>query len=490
MKRYFNCFAPILVLCVSLLSAVHAQQEVWNKSPKELFDMLGNPKEELSDQGPAYENLKDKAAYISGAQATNNIDAAYYLAECYVSGKTGKGGPDYWSNQKGFSPNRPEAYDLAVPLYEKAAEYDHIPSLVRLSAIYADEKYSGKDSDKSLTYLFRAAKCGDKTSLKNLSQLYSNGFPDVTSETQKNMAVEVLADNGYPEAQIEFSKVLISKNTKESLDIAMGFLVPLSIDGSASASSLLKEMQTKENDARVLAEKAAEDEKTQKELLEKQHAAEAQKAAADEASRKEAAKKQGVANQRSEKLASVLVTSVICMIAFIGLVGIKLIMTGVDWGMKEKAVVYDGKSDLTMSCVINFIFFVAAVLLCFGEDMWEMGLVLAVLDVFLLIYSVRKSYIANLNSVQKTLVVVPAKIFLSSLIVVAGLFSLGGIKSGIESTTKASRIYGNSAEERQERGKHKAEAAAFFMVAAFAAAAFFKLQEFAKKLVKEKPILK
>lgn len=155
--------------------------------------------------------------------------------------------------------------------------------------------------------------------------------------------------------------------------------------------------------------------------------------------------------------------------------------------MKEKAVVYSGKSDLVMSCVISMIFFVAAVLICLGEDMAEGGWALAVLDFSLLIYSVRKSYVANLNSVKKTFVVVPTKIFLSSLLVVAGIFSIGGVKSGIESSTKASRIYGYSAEERKERAKHKADAASFFMVAAFAAAIFYKLKILAQKLVKENP---
>jgi TPR repeat protein len=115
--------------------------------------MIGNPQVDLPDQGSAYENLKDKGSYISGPEDKEHIEAAYYLAECYVTGKTGDGGPDYARNQNGFPPNRPEAYELALPLYENAAQYDHIPSLVKLSAIYADEKYALKDLDKSLTYL-------------------------------------------------------------------------------------------------------------------------------------------------------------------------------------------------------------------------------------------------------------------------------------------------------------------------------------------------
>ena len=52
----------ILILCASLLNTVHAQQAIWGKSPKELFETIGNPQFDLRDQGSAYENLKDKAA--------------------------------------------------------------------------------------------------------------------------------------------------------------------------------------------------------------------------------------------------------------------------------------------------------------------------------------------------------------------------------------------------------------------------------------------
>ncbi|MEI8292194.1 MAG: hypothetical protein WCH99_22210 [Verrucomicrobiota bacterium] len=456
-----NSFVAILVLFASFTNTLHADY-----SPKECYERIGNPQVDLSDQGAAFSSLTEGAAGYAetwSAGDTNRIEAAYYLAECYVSGKTGDGGPDFLRNQKGFPPNQPEAYKLAIPLYEKAAYYDYLPALVRLSAIFADEKYSGKDADKSLTYLIRAAKLGDANSFQNLLPLYSAGFPGVTDERQKFMGMELLADNGVPEAQVELSKWLIAKNSYKAFDEAKQFLTPLADKGNSSAVALLQEIEDKVNAAHL----------------------KEQKAAADEASQKELAKKQGIASQRSEKLANVLVTSVICLIAFIGLAGLKLIWTGIDWGMKDKAVVYNGKSDLVMSCVISMTLFVAAVLICFGEDMAEGGWALAVLSVFLLVYSARKSYVANLNSIQKTLVVVPTKIFLSSLIVFAGLFSIGGIKSGIESSTKASRVYGYSAKERKERAKHKADAAASFMAAAFAAAAFYKLQKLAQKLVKE-----
>jgi hypothetical protein len=70
------------------------------------------------------------------------------------------------------------------------------------------------------------------------------------------------------------------------------------------------------------------------------------------------------------------------------------------------------------------------------------------------------------------------------------LFSLaliGGVKSGIESSIKASQIEGYSAEERKEKRKHKEEAARNFKTAGFAAAALYPLQKMIKKLVQENP---
>ena len=187
----------MLVLCASFLSTVHAQ------SPKALFEMIGNPQVDLNSQHQAYYRLDDSASgspdmWWAGDTRTNHIESAYYLAECYLSGKTGKGGPDPGlpeneQSRKGFPLNRPEAYKLAVPLYEKAAYYNYLPSLVKLSAIYADDRYAGKNLDKSLTYLIKAAKLGDKNSIEKLSSLFSATFPGVTDESQKYAGTEVLA---------------------------------------------------------------------------------------------------------------------------------------------------------------------------------------------------------------------------------------------------------------------------------------------------------
>jgi cytolysin (calcineurin-like family phosphatase) len=74
MKRHFNYFVAILVLCVCFLNTVHADQ-----SPKELFEIIGNPQFDLREQGSAYETLKDKASgdpSIWRAGDTNSIEGA------------------------------------------------------------------------------------------------------------------------------------------------------------------------------------------------------------------------------------------------------------------------------------------------------------------------------------------------------------------------------------------------------------------------------
>jgi hypothetical protein len=380
MKRHFNYFVAILILCTNFLSIVHADQAIWDKSPKDLFELIGNQQADLPDRDSAYENLKDNASRISGSQATNNIEAAYYLAECYVSGKTGDGGPIYARNQKGFSPNRPEAYKLALPLYEDAAQNNHIPSLVKLSSLYADGNYVPKDLDKSLTYLVKAAKLGDKDSLGKLLPMYSTGFPGVTNETQKFMGMEVLADGGNPEAQIELSKWLISKESKESFDDAKHFLVPLADKGNVSAIALLKEMESKVNAAR------AEGQKAQELQIEKKQS---QEAATQTAQRR----------SDTEGVIFIIVAITVFLLAIIGTI----------LGLSEKAIVYNGKSDLVVSCIITGILFVATLFALVGKDGMQFSVVLGVLDGFLLIYSARKSYVANQKSIGMTLVVVPTK---------------------------------------------------------------------------------
>ena len=93
-------------------------QSLTDYSPKRCFEMIGNPQVGLPDQHHAFYILTTGSDYEpsdSRADFSKYSETSYYLAECYVSGKTGAGGPDYARNQKGFPPNRPEAYELAIP---------------------------------------------------------------------------------------------------------------------------------------------------------------------------------------------------------------------------------------------------------------------------------------------------------------------------------------------------------------------------------------
>ena len=500
-------------MCASLLNTVHAQQAIWGKSPKELFETIGNPQFDLRDQGSAYENLKDKAAgdpRAWGGDANSikaNCEASYYLAECYLSGKTGEGGPDYSRNQKGFPPNRPEAYELALPLYEKGAGHDdYLPSLVKLSAIYADEKYAGKNSDKSLTYLIKAAKLGDKDSLDKLSSLYSSNFPGVSDENQKYMGMELLANNGNPEAQVGLSKVLISKNSEDATDKAKGFLIPLAEKGNVSAVALLAEVKNREDAARIQAEKIAADEALQKAPAKKQQIAEAQKTAAAAAHQRtavtkqqpaevqmvvaeESLQKEGANNQDATSMTETVViqsadqnNAPILWIAFSAILILATI--GTILGIKDKVVVFNGKSDVKVS-------FLALVSLCmflgFALDPEIGGFrwLVAALGVLLLILFARSSYLANQKNVGKTIVVVPTKLILPSLVVFSYILSLIFLKYAISDAINAHVTPRYTKEQREQKLQHQVNAAVSLGVAGLFAYVARRLQGLIKKLVKE-----
>jgi TPR repeat protein len=508
--KYRNKYCvAILILCASLLYTVHAQQAIWGKSPKELFGMIGNPQVDLSDQGSAYRILENKPSgdpSMWRAGDTNSIEGAYYLAECYVSGKTGEGGPDYSRNQKGFPPNRPEAFELAVPLYEKAAYYDYLPSLVKLSAIYADEKYAGKNLDKSLTYLIKAAKLGDKDSLDKLASLYSSNFPGVSDENQKYMGMELLANNGNPEAQVGLSKVLISKNSEDATDKAKGFLIPLAEKGNVSAVDLLAEVKKRKNAARIQAEKIAANEALQKAPAKKQQIAEAQKTAAAAAQQRTAAAKQqpaevqkvvaeeslqkeGANNQDATSMTETVViqsadqnNAPIFWIAFSAILILATI--GTILGVKDKVVVYNGKSDVKVS-------FLALVSLCmflgFALDPEIGGFrwLVAALGVLLLILFARRSYLANQKNVGKTIVVVPTKLVLPSLVVFSYILSLIFLKYAISDAINAHVTPRYTKEQREQKLQHQVNAAISLGVAGLFAYVARRLQGLIKKLVKE-----
>lgn len=493
MKRHFNYCVAILILCIGFLNAVHAQQAIWGNSPKELFEKIGNPQVDLSDQSPAYENLKGKASYISGPQAKVNIDAAYYLAECYVSGKTGDGGPLYARNKKGFPPNRPEAYKLAIPFYESAAQYDHIPSLVRLSLIYADDNYKLKDLNISLTYLVKAAKLGDKPSLEKLSQLYSSGFAGVTDENLKSTSIEVLASLGNAEAQLVISKkAAAAEAIQKQQDEARQAVAAQ----TAAANEALQKQQTEARRA-AAAQKAAAEEAFQKQQAEAQQVAAAQKAeAADALQKHKDEARQAVAARAAQKEAAYQKAStiIITCIVFFGIILIVAII-GTYLGIKDKVIIFWGKRDVVVSFIISIIllFCFVGIIMMQGEDEdGKLGLLKTIGVIFavslpLLIYSIRRSYIANSRNFNKTLLVMPTKLAVSGLTAITGYLSYLSARSALESTAKASSTPGYTEELRKEKLRHKKEAISNASNAAVLGYVTYHLHNLIKKLIKENP---
>jgi hypothetical protein len=482
-KCYYNYSVIILILCASFLNTAHAQQAVWGKSPKELFEMIGNTQVDLSDQAPAYENLKDKASgdpSMWSAGDTNSIEAAYYLAECYVSGKTGDGGPLYSRNQKGFPPNRPEAYELAVPLYEKAAYYNYLPSLVKLSVIYADEGYAGRDLNKSLTYLIKAARLGDKVSLDKIASLYSSDFPGVSDESQKFAGVELLASNGNPEAQIELSKSLIAKSSKEATDKAKEFLIPLAEKGNVSAVALLTEVKNREDADRIKTEKVAA-------VVTARKAEEVQKVTAVEASKNEEIKKEEAASMAEGEATYYADQSQsweqIIWIAFFTIL-LSLATIGTILGVKDKVVVFDGINDVILSFLV-LIYICVFLGVALNPDAGGFRLPVAGIGVLSLILFARKPYLANQRNAGKTIVVVSTKLVLPSLVAISYVFSLIFLRYAIGDAINAHVTPRYTKEQREQKLQHQVNAAVSLGVAGFFAYVAHRLQRLIKKLVKE-----
>ncbi len=471
-------------------------------SPEQLFEMIGNPQVDLDRQGSAYRKLVDSAANISSREAkVVNIESAYYLAECYVTGKTGKGGPDYLRNKNGFPPNRPEAYKLAIPLYASAAQYDHILSLVKLSSIYADGNYELKDLNKSLTYLVRAAKLGDKPSLESLSQLYSGGFVGVTDENVISTSIEALASLGNPDAQLALSK-------------------------KAAAAEALQKQQDEARQT-AAAQKAAADETLQKQQAEAEQAAAVQKNAADkqQAEEQAAVTPKPVGNESlkypqveaqlppgsykiiqrtppinaTKQEADDQINDVKIFIVCLALVAawLTFAVLGISLGIRDRAVIFWGKRDVYVSAMASIIFIIQLICLALPSsensndgtksNVLPVILVTLVINIFLLVYSARRSYIANNMSLLKTLVVVPAKLAISGIIVISGVLTYGFAKSAFVSAAKAKNMPGYTEEQRNEKLRHQKDALSSAALASFMGYATYRLYEFVKKLIKENP---
>lgn len=134
-----------------------------------------------------------------------------------------------------------------------------------------------------------------------------------------------------------------------------------------------------------------------------------------------------------------------------------LAIPGTILGLKQKAIVYNGKFDL----VLSFIF---PVLLIIGFPDYgfdhSVSWTLKAASIPILAYSVRKTHTANPNVVH-TILVVPTKYVLAVLLSIFGLLAVGGVLGGIKAIQK----------------KDRKEAAEQFAVGAAGAAGFHYLKK-------------
>jgi len=110
------------------------------------------------DKGKAYYDDSDYInafKYLEKSMNQGNIEACFYLGECYCYGKgTGK-------NEK-----------MAFTLFEKAANQGHIDGLEKTGWCYHYGVGVMKDLDKALDWYTKAQNKGSKTAAKILSDYY------------------------------------------------------------------------------------------------------------------------------------------------------------------------------------------------------------------------------------------------------------------------------------------------------------------------------
>lgn len=71
-----------------------------------------------------------------------------------------------------FSQRNKEHYDLAIKLYELAAEKRHIYALNNLGSLYSEGKFVEKDTNKAMTYYLKSAENGCSEACFNLGNFY------------------------------------------------------------------------------------------------------------------------------------------------------------------------------------------------------------------------------------------------------------------------------------------------------------------------------
>lgn len=143
---------------------------------------------------------------------------------------------------------------------------------------------------------------------------------------------------------------------------------------------------------------------------------------------------------------------------------ILLAILGTIFGLKEKVVVYSGKSDLALSFVVPI--FIILAFPDFGFDT-SVSRTLKVVSLLLLTCSIIQSFVAN-SSIAKTFVVVPTKFILAGLIAFCALLAVGGAIGGIQRLQK----------------KNRKEAMGQFAVGAAATFAFNKLRKIIARLMR------
>lgn len=103
-------------------------------------------------------------------------------------------------------------------------------------------------------------------------------------------------------------------------------------------------------------------------------------------------------------------------------------ISGVSLGLKQKLVIYDGRSDLNGAWIV--LVAVAAALIVLNFYFW-IGGALLILSFLLLTFSIRRTYRAN-KSLGKCLLAVPTKFTVLGFIVVCGLLSFS-VAAGLQS---------------------------------------------------------
>ena len=183
---------------------------VWNQPPERLFQIIGNSQYDLYTQSGAFTQLE---------QQGSKSEAQYYLAQCYITGKTGEGGPIYARNQQGFPANRPAAYKLALPLLDRAVEQGHVPSMLYLGNLYADGKYVEQDLTQAAAYWTKAAAKGDEAAVRKLQAWYFKSTESGDNQAGRAEALKVLADNGVAAAKEQMAAAQAREAQAQTLRI-------------------------------------------------------------------------------------------------------------------------------------------------------------------------------------------------------------------------------------------------------------------------------